>query len=96
MMWSRNLDRKIEEAGWLLDKKDSNGIVYKKSIWSRFYIKHKFVEILHNQITVYTLCDGLDKEPARLAYKELRLFEKNSNNLRKNMGGSNGRNFNCS
>lgn len=86
MIWNRKLDRKIEEAGWILDKKDSNGIVYKKSIWSRFYIKHKFVEILHNQITVYTLCDGLDKEPARLTYKELRLFEKKFKQLKKEYG----------
>ena len=86
MMWNRKLDRKIEEAGWLLDKKDSNGIVYKKSIWSRFYIKHKFVEILHNQITVYTLCDGLDKEPARLTYKELELFSKKFKQMKKEYG----------
>lgn len=87
MIWSRNLDRKIEEAGWLLDKKDSNGIVYKKSIRSRFYyIKHKFVEILHNQIIVYTLCDGLDKEPARLTYKELKLFMKKFKQMKKEYG----------
>ncbi len=86
MMWNRNLDRKIKEAGWLLDKKDDNGIVYKKSMWTRFYTKHKFVEILHNQIIVYTLCDGLDKEPARLTYKELRLFEKKFKQLKKEYG----------
>ena len=86
MMWNRKLDEKLKENGWLLDKKDSNGIVYKKSIWSRFYIKHKFVEILHNQIIVYTLCDGLDKEPARLTYKELRLFEKKFKQLKKEYG----------
>lgn len=87
MIWNRNLDRKIEEAGWLLDKKDSNGIVYKKSIRSRFYYnKHKFVEIFHNQITVYTLCDGLDKEPARLTYKEMELLLKKFKQLKKEYG----------
>ena len=86
MIWNRNLDRKIEEAGWLLDTKDSNGIVYKKSIWARFYIKHKFVEILHNQIIVYTLCDGLDKEPARLTYEELKLFMKKFKQMKKEYG----------
>lgn len=86
MMWNRNLDKKIEEAGWLLDKKDNNGIVYKKSIRSRFYIKHKFIEILYNQIIVYTLCDGLDKEPARLTYKELKLFMKKFKQMKKEYG----------
>lgn len=86
MMWNRNLDRKIKKAGWWLDTKDNNGIVYKKSIWSRFYIKHKFVEILHNQIIVYTLCDGLDKEPARLTYEELKLFTKKFKQIKKEYG----------
>ena len=86
MMWNRNLDRKIEESGWLLDKKDDNGIVYKKSVWTNFYIKHKFVEILHNQIIVYTLYTGLDKEPARLTYKELELFTKKFKQIKKEYG----------
>lgn len=85
-MWNRNLDRKIKEAGWLLDKKNDHGIVYKKGIYTRFYIKYKFVEILHNQITVYTLYEGTQKDTGRLTYKELELFTKKFKQIKKEYG----------
>lgn len=86
MMWNKNLDRKIKEAGWFLDKKDEHGIVYKKGIYTRFYIKYKFVEILHNQITVYTLYEGTQKDTGRLTYKELELFTKKFKQIKKEYG----------
>lgn len=86
MMWSRSLDEKLKENGWLLDKKDDYGVVYKKIASVHIYTKYKVVKILHNQFASYSSIPGISEEPARLTYKELRLFEKKFKQLKKEYG----------
>ena len=89
MIWNRNLDREIKEAGWLFDKKDDRGVIYTKASKTSSYEKYKVIEIFHNQFTAYSVIQGSSlslKEPARLSYKELRLFEKKFKQLKKEYG----------
>ena len=89
MMWNRNLDRKIEEAGWLFNKKDDCGVIYTKVSMTSNYVKYKVVEIFHNQFTAYSVIQGSSlslKEPARLTYKELELFSKKFKQMKKEYG----------
>ena len=89
MIWNRKLDRKIEEAGWWFNKKDDRGVTYMKASATSDYVKYKVVEIFHNQFTAYSVIQGSSlslKEPARLTYKELRLFGKKFKQLKKEYG----------
>lgn len=88
MIWNRNLDEKIKEAGWLLDKKDDHGITYKKERYTGMERKSKVVEIRYNQISIYTKDEVLQNktEPARLRYKELELFSKKFKQMKKEYG----------
>lgn len=87
MIWNRNLDEKIKEAGWVLDTKDDRGVVYKKEINTRIFIKYKTIEILHNQFTIYSSIPGMmSTEPARLTYEELKLFTKKFKQIKKEYG----------
>ena len=63
MIWNRNLDRKIKEAGWLFDKKDDRGVTYTKASITCSYVKYKVIEML--PVENY----GTDKEmDLRMAY----------------------------
>lgn len=89
MMWNRNLDRKIEEAGWLFNKKDDRGVTYTKASITCSYVKYKVIEIFHNQFIAYSVIQGSSlslKEPARLTYKELKLFTKKFKQIKKEYG----------
>ena len=86
MIWSRSLDEKLKENGWLLDKKDDYGVVYKKIVSVQIYTKYKVVKILHNQFASYSSIPGISEEPERLTYKELRLFEKKFKQIKKEYG----------
>lgn len=86
MIWSRSLDEKIKEAGWLLDKKNRHGVIYKKEVNTRIYTKYKVIEILHNQFTVYSSIFETSTEPARLTYEELKLFSKKFKQIKKEYG----------
>ena len=80
------MDEKLKENGFLLDKKDDYGVVYKKIVSVQIYTKYKVVKILHNQFASYSSIPGISEEPARLTYKELRLFEKKFKQLKKEYG----------
>lgn len=86
MTWSRSLDEKLKENGWLLDKKDDYGVVYKKIVSVQIYTKYKVVKILHNQFASYSSIPGISEEPARLTYKELKLFMKKFKQMKKEYG----------
>lgn len=89
MISNRSLDRKIKEAGWLFDKKDDRGVTYTKASITCSYVKYKVIGIFHNQFTAYSVIQGLSlslKEPARLTYKELKLFTKKFKQIKKEYG----------
>lgn len=89
MISNRSLDRKIKEAGWLFDKKDGRGVTYTKASITCSYVKYKVIEIFHNQFTAYSVIQGSSlslKEPARLTYKEAKLFTKKFKQIKKEYG----------
>ena len=86
MIWSRKLDEELKENGWLLDKKDDYGVVYKKIASVHIYTKYKVVKILHNQFASYSSIPGISEEPARLTYEELKLFMKKFKHMKKEYG----------
>lgn len=86
MIWNRSLDERLKENGWLLDKKDNYGVVYKKIVSVRIYTKYKVVKILHNQFASYSSIPGISEESARLTYEELKLFMKKFKQMKKEYG----------
>ena len=86
MMWNRSLDERLKENGWLLDKKDDYGVIYKKIASVHIYTKYKVVKILHNQFASYSSIPGISEEPARLTYKEMELFLKKFKQIKKEYG----------
>ena len=83
-----NLDEKIKNEGYLLDKKDDFGLTYKKVIHTWNEKKSKNEEIKHNKISFYTMDEIFTNkiEPARLTYKELMLFSKKFKKIKKEYG----------
>ena len=80
-----NLDGRIKNEGYLLDKKDDFGLTYKKVIHIWNEKKSKIVDIKHNKISFYTIDEifANKTEPARLTYKELMLFSKKFKKIKK-------------
>lgn len=83
-----NIDEKIKDEGYLLDKKDDFGLTYKKVLHSWQEKKSKIVEIKHNKISFYTMDEIFTNkiESARLTYKELLLFSKKFKKIKKEYG----------